>query len=1511
MYVSNQSPYYDDFNESKQFYRILFRPGRAVQARELTQLQSILQKQIERFGAHIFKEGSIVQPGQIHFERNYKFVKLQSTYNSVDADDVIEDLVGDTLTGQSTGLKAIVVNQTVAIGEDPPTIYVKYINSGTTGSTSQFEANEILVNSTSTISVRAAVVTPCGSGTAFNISQGVVFTKGTFAYFSNSTLIVSKYSLTTADKKVGFLITEEIIDDADDSSLLDPAIGTSNYFAPGADRYKIDLSLEARSLTFNSSIDDSNFIELMRIENNEITFLKPTVEYNLLADTLARRTYDESGDYIVRPFGLEVISHLKSGNAIRDGYLTEADGGNDNLYVASLSRGKAYVKGYEIENINKKYIIGNKARSFANVNSGTVSTEVGNYLYITDVYSIPDITNTVQIKLYDRYTTAKGSPASGANIVGNARVRAVDYYSGTVGGSTAVYKLYLFDVNMATGYKFEEDVKQVYYDNSAFVDFTANIVPTQVALNGTVSTTSGSPTITGSGTTFDTDLEGGDFISVGSQLFRISSITNAISLTAVTNASITVTGVNYTLNEARIQEGSKQFYVFELPYQIIKTIDPTNTETVYQVRRIYDFSLSSGQYTLTAGTDETFAPYSTDNYQLVVQADGTWQDLTSKVTRSGTPTGKNITFNLSANASLTSAAVRAITTINKTNAAALRKSKTLNINSTTDVTTKAGATAAIISLDKADIYRLKSISMSDTAFGTSYNSSGASDITDRYDLDNGQRSTFYDLGRIILKPGKTPPTGPIRITFDYFSHGSGDYFSVDSYSDIDYKSIPSINILGKTFNLRDCLDFRPRIGDAGTAFSGAGSSQTEFLNAEVDFQTDYQYYLPKTDKIVLDKTGNAYIVAGPSSATSVEPRTPDDAMALYVLKQNAYVFNVESDIKITEIDNRRYTMRDIGRIENRVKNLEYYTTLNLLENETAALQIQDAEGFDRFKNGFIVDNFSGHGVGDVTNQDYSVAIDTNKRELRPRFSQDFVKLYEQSEVYINFSSLRSANSYTKVGDCILPTYTDEILVQNPIASKDEFINPFNIVTFRGVMTLKPSSDIWFDTLTLPVLKENNNGNYDTLTSFSQARVGYDSIWGAWRNFWFGDEKSESKVVDTTTNKTSVIKTTDAFGKLSSSRFEIVETFDSTTTGEKIVSRVVIPKMRDVDIGFQVSGLKPNTIMYSFFDDVDVSQYTTLDYTSANTIAQFNGAYFVSNVSYNTDLITDDKGNLKGKFCYRSKDLNMPVGNKIFRVSDSYTNGLDRTSYADAVFQASGDLVIKDEFTTLRPKGFPGAGNGANANVKVKVVPVYTVTGELSAAIGSAGDIGLQSAIGYYIEQAGFTAEDIPNINEAGLDTVGGAVQVENYFTADEGFDYNNFTDSVNNKEFANLNQSITEVATGLITGANEFISNNYSSLQEQLNNGWRAGYIAGLAATGTTEGAIASGRARAAEVGMHPVFIDILVQLAEDPTGEFAQKLLGDNPDEQTLSLRLSIIIAGQAIMGMIYDGKKLVKVGP
>src|SRR5687768_18474151 len=123
----NSQPYFDDYSEDKNFYRILFKPGYPVQARELTQLQSILQKQIARHGEHIFKEGSMVIPGNTSFDDQYHYVKLENTYGSVIASDVIQSLVGEIIVGGTSGVRAVVKKAVAIDGSNPNTLYVNYL----------------------------------------------------------------------------------------------------------------------------------------------------------------------------------------------------------------------------------------------------------------------------------------------------------------------------------------------------------------------------------------------------------------------------------------------------------------------------------------------------------------------------------------------------------------------------------------------------------------------------------------------------------------------------------------------------------------------------------------------------------------------------------------------------------------------------------------------------------------------------------------------------------------------------------------------------------------------------------------------------------------------------------------------------------------------------------------------------------------------------------------------------------------------------------------------------------------------------------------------------------------------------------------------------------------------------------------------------------------------------------------------------------------------------------------
>ena len=1262
MKIYPNSPYYDDFDETKKFYRILFKPGLPVQARELTQLQTLIQGQVERFGKNIFKEGSIVIPGAQTYDTAYKFVKLQTTYNSVNADDVIDNLVGSVIIGRTTGVRAKVINYAVATETDPPTIFVKYLNQGTSGTSTAFANDEIIDNQAVTISVRAATSSATGTGTAFSIGSGALFVKGSFVYFSEQTLIVSKYTQPT-NTIIGFEITETVVTSDDDETLLDPAVGSSNYFAPGADRYQINLDLGTREFT-PLSTDDPNFVEIVRVEDGEIIRQVLNSEYNILQDTLARRTYDESGDYVVRPFRLKLKEHLRTTNAnsivtLQDGFYTAAQGGNSDLFISVLTPGKAYVKGYEIDSIRTKYANVAKARDFVSVNNGTVATPFGNYVFVKNINSVPStLANLPKIELYNQYNITPGT-VNGTK-VGTARVRHIEYYSGTIGSATAVYKVFLFDIQIDTGFTFADDAKQLYFNNTTIEDFTADIDPTLTTLTGTVTTLTTSNAITGSGTLFSSELEAGDYITINSETLRIMDVASNFSANVTPRPSANVSGRTYQLQTATVNDADKNVYVFPFPYSTIKSVDTTNTETIYSARRVYSRTLSSNAVSITAGTDEVFSGFSTDNYSLVVVSGGsagTYVDLTGKVTRSGSPTGKTITFDLTGTG-FTNEDVIITTTVQKTVSAADRKLKTLVTGQTVDYTSRADCENTIISLQKADVYRLANVRMSANAFGTAYSASNSIDITDRFELDNGQRSTFYDVGKINLKSGQPKPTGPIRINFDYFTHGTGDYFSVNSYGDIDYGNIGSITVGDTTYQLRDCLDFRSRIDDTGSNFTGTGSSVSEFPDFENDVITDYQYYLPRIDKLVLDRTGRVRVVNGVSSLSPQEPPTPDDAMALYVLKQNAYVFNLTNDIEVIPVDNKRYSMRDIGRIENRVKNLEYYTSLSLLEKDVQLYQVKDSLGFDRFKNGFLVDSFKGHGIGDSRNPDYSVAIDFSKNEARPLCDTKIVAVQEEATTTAD----RTANNYVKVGDIITLPYTEEAFITNVKSSKTANLNPFNMVTFTGTITLDPPSDIWYDQNRLPDVYRNVEGNYSTLVAEAQARGTFGTVWGNWRDVHYGNGGSE------------LIQQREGI------EYNVVETVDTSTNNDIVVSKSIIPKMRDASISFTATGLKPNTRLYAYFNGLSVDNFITLPATTSNATLIVNSIGNIGNV-----IITDSNGTASGTFLYSAGVFDLNTGTYKFRLLDVPNNDVANADVvSETLFTSSGELRnIQNEIISTR------------------------------------------------------------------------------------------------------------------------------------------------------------------------------------------------------------------------------------
>ena len=460
----NVSPYFDDFDEDKNYNKVLFKPGFPIQSRELTTLQSILQGQIEKFGQHFFKEGAMIVPGGVIFDGQYFSVKIDPTFLDVPVSAYTSYLKDNNIEiqGEISGVKATVVNcLTVAESEESvDTLYIKYTSSGSDGLTAKFADGENLITledikfSNTTIPAnnafaRAVVSDATPTGSAASISEGVFFVRGYFVKVASDTVILDQYN-NLPSFKVGLQVSEDIITaSSENRDLFDNAKGFSNEAAPGADRLQITASLVKKTITDNN---DVNFVELLRVENGTVQRLVNKTDYNIFKDELARRTYDESGDYYVKRFAIDVRETLNDrlGNKgiYSPGQLTQqGNTPSDDLFTLQISSGKAYVKGYEIEKIASTSFDNEKPRTTKNKENVSVPVTIGNIIQVENLYGSPTLgfNNTYTVDLRDRRLNDDGILDSSGTVIGNARI--YDFSKKNIAGiGTERFDLRLYDI---------------------------------------------------------------------------------------------------------------------------------------------------------------------------------------------------------------------------------------------------------------------------------------------------------------------------------------------------------------------------------------------------------------------------------------------------------------------------------------------------------------------------------------------------------------------------------------------------------------------------------------------------------------------------------------------------------------------------------------------------------------------------------------------------------------------------------------------------------------------------------------------------------------------------------------------------------------------------------------------------------------------------------------------------------------------------------------------------------
>lgn len=1412
----SSSPYYDDYDQSKGFHKILFKPGYSVQARELNQLQEILQQQINHLGTHLFKNGSVVVPGGNKLNKNAKYVLLKNTDKTqTPSSTIAKYLVGNTLSqtigaGDNSTLTAeVLYAKEVGSYGDYVLAIVTYKNSalvemsdGKTHNQKEFSADsdiKCVEEPTFSLIVPSAGEDgelPTGEAILFNTDAGVFFCDGYFVYAEAQTELVAwNYNKRELNCKVGFKVSKQFITAEQDTSLYDNCAGGSNENAPGADRFAILLTLATVDLDV-----DEDFLELVRYENGNLKVHSTSSNYNSLNDTLARRTYDESGDYVVRGLQVSLRDHLKTSQSI-GGYYTKEQGGDENKFLVEVSPGKAYVKGYEVENEENYYLEVPKARRkedtrFYNNAEGVVGSMP--YCYILGANTTPKMTDLLD---HGVIWLTTGFDVSN-DIIGYCVPSHIE--PEVFWNSKALYRLYGTFHLLGNGYTWSHlggwRVSTKAENYGAVVHFCE---------------------ITGENTAWAITSDGLDATGHFGTSYAMTtpSITSAYILNIYTTASgarkmAWVKNAPQSTKTATMRTGEKIAYSTSFSAYVVSDsvlynadgisgslvkLPQENIKTTKDQSGNFELLATQG-YNCKVTTNASGIASHTITGQGTLSANGAYYTTASNfVGFAGLSVGDDgKTINLAGDSNFYSKEVVISTKITKP---LTLKTKSL-VDGATLITNPSARTML---LKHKDIYEL-------THVWVSQGKDVAPDVTTdedavaHYTLVNRDTTDFYETPGIVAASGYNPGERQILVQYKYFQHSAGDVFTVDSYAclkddpaDVDdvthIARIPTIETQASTITLNDYLDFRQTFKDGFHAIKVQvtnGSNQVKILdgfdyravvlvgysvfcdgfltkpqsktaptitaitadtitiseNAATQpagngvtylftspqgqgefyrqpfgstvsswmcaigtpFYYDVTVFTPRNDITVVYKNGDIKQILGNPGST-IFPDTPEDAMCLSRMTIPAFT-RTASEITYNNVDNKRYTMRDIGKLETRIENLEYYTTLTLKELETEELKITDANGLDRYKCGFFVTNFKNFDNFNPFNNSFAATIqeDDNRRLTPMEFS---------NAVDLTFDADNSTNYIIK-GDRIFLPYTHKLEVEQPYGTKAESVNPYFIVKWTPSVKLTPENDTWHETnflapitnvvnITKTTVKYNSNRGtilvgggtgyhiYDSAGRFvmsidTKSDVNGNSGYWTWAwdaNAWgtgcggytrkwvstsynLGNNEQKAREIASTIGG-SVRAYSNNHGTRVRSFSDISVEKITTETETKKISDSVAPWVRTKDVFFKMTGAKPNTKYYAVFDETDVCYACMPTDEDANPTGEFGD-----------DLISNDMGELFGIF--RIPPYTFKCGTITMRIVD--TEGTEKESDLGiecegiAYYTANGTSSNMAEVTTI-------------------------------------------------------------------------------------------------------------------------------------------------------------------------------------------------------------------------------------
>lgn len=1106
------SPYFDDYNQSHNFLRILFNPSRAVQARELTQLQTILQTQIQQIGSNLYQDNTPISGAQISISANKptctvsQFELIYDNVNNDWAQDGVTVLTVDAswigkvfqnvdpTHGNLTPSQTMTITGYDLIPGQNPVLYYEFSGQNVVNAQQMYDSG----NQGAPVGGMVIAADPFQSLVA-SCSQGVIWSRGFFVDISPQNVVVSN-TPNVGQFNIGFVLAENVVTSQDavlGTSLLDPANGSYNYNAPGADRYQITATLSFYDVSTVGTLDPeflNNFVPFAYVVNGAIVSGNNGTQYGPIIDLLAHRTYDANGNFITNNFNLvlkEAASTLVpfAGDTTVNlsqysGYVLGDDDINDYL-VAQISPGKAYVQGYEIQKYITSNVLVRKGRDTEVISNDVLNLVspfyvVANLATQSSIASVqPDgagtivstVGNWLKFSQMERVQIMSGTDGQG-RILSEGRIQAVDRQGDLL-------RIFLIETNVApiTAVSF---VAGTNYAANAFVFVLGGALTGEIYRSNNAVTSAINPANDPINWDYITDS---DYPNTAAVIDTIK-FNNFAQARSVRSLGAPGTYVNLALNAAGTSAsplfGSASApLIYGIPnIAVPNSLSPTIVQNMVGTYSLVLNSSSQASVTSTASST-TFASQNQNGLIYAYVAQSSVSGLTNQLIDisqiSLGVSGNSALMDFSSvviNGSSLASGDKITVALKENHAQSQARTKTKSVGTTTIVV--GNPNTDIVMLSQCDCTGIQGIVQVDNnADGTSNRALTAKEMLNLR-FDNGQRDSYYDFGSVSnfsslwtsnkasVKSGSSYVPTTYVITYTYYDHENNPdkiFFALSSYSDINsadsYDQV--LPYRSRAFGAVDVLmslDFRRKV----TELENSSNVLKWALPFDEVIIPSVTHYVGRYMLISMDKNGNFVVTQGLPSVGPSIPASPQNNMLMWTLGVPPYTFD-RKQVSIAMSNNNVYRMSDIYNLDQRIKNLESYVSLNALESAAARQQIIDpSTGMQAYQSGIFTDNFLTTSAANTQDPMYRVSSDSRGPNLATP-----VQFWNMSLDVI------APASTAQIGPnlILLPMTSQLSLCQNLLATETVNLNPYTFYVWRANVSIDPAIDTWYETQALP------------------------------------------------------------------------------------------------------------------------------------------------------------------------------------------------------------------------------------------------------------------------------------------------------------------------------------------------------------------------------------------------------------------------------------------------------------